>query len=400
MFLSRSFKLLAVFALVIFATLACNMPENDPTTTEDSAFLYTVAAQTLEAQMTQVARERSEATQPEVTSDPIVKATNTLPAPSKTPIPPSNTPVPTQTQTQIPCDKLDFVDDVTIEDGIEIPAGEPFEKIWRLKNAGSCTWTSGYSLVFENGDQMSAPDAQQLTTGTVAPGQEIDVAVDLIAPDNPGEYRGNFKLRNPGGTIFGWGSQEKPFWVEITVPDIRGVMLDFLAEAKNADWGGGVEPVDFAGAGHVDIVFGGPDTDANGFAMIKDQVTLETGKTSSKILETHPKWENNGYIVGKYPAYMVGPGDYVKAQLGFIALSDGSCGAGDVIFEIHYILDDDLGTRERLGKWSKTCDGQLQSIEVDLADLKGETVHFYLVVLADGPSDQDWAIWSSLGVMR
>ena len=34
---------------------------------------------------------------------------------------------------------------------------------------------------------MSAPDSQQLTTGTVAPGQEIDVAFDLIAPDDPGE---------------------------------------------------------------------------------------------------------------------------------------------------------------------------------------------------------------------
>ena len=292
------------------------------------------------------------------------------------------------------------MDDVTIEDGTEIPAGEPFEKIWRLKNAGSCTWTSGYSLVFENGDQMSAPDSQQLTTGTVAPGQEIDVAVDLIAPDDPGEYRGNFKLRNPGGTIFGWGSQEKPFWVEIIVPDIRGVMLDFLANAKNAEWGSGVEPVDFAGPGHVDIAFGGPDTDANGFAMIKDQVPLETGKTSSKILVTHPKWENNGYIVGKYPAYTVGTGDYIKAQLGFIALPDGSCGVGEVTFEIHYIQDDDLGTRERLGKWSKSCDGQLRSIELDLADLKGKTVHFYLVVTTDGPSDQDWAIWSSLGVMR
>ena len=96
----------------------------------------------------------------------------------------------------------------------------------------------------------------------------------------------------------------------------------------------------------------------------------------------------------------MGTGDYIKAQLGFIALPDGSCGVGEVTFEIHYIQDDDLGTRERLGKWSKSCDGQLRSIELDLAYLKGKTVHFYLVVTTDGPSDQDWAIWSSLGVMR
>ncbi len=247
---------------------------------------------------------------------------------------------------------------------------------------------------------MGAPDAQQLTTGTVAPGQKIDIAVDLIAPNEPGEYRGNFKLRNSSGTLFGAGSQGKAFWLEIVVPDIRGVMFDFLAQAKNADWGSGVEPVDFAGPGHIDLTFGGPDTNANGFAMIRDQVKLESGKTSAKILQTHPKWENDGYIVGKYPAYSVGPGDNIKGQLGFIANADGSCGVGAVTFEIHYTLDDDLGTRTRLGKWSKTCDGKLQSIQIDLADLKGKKIHFYLVVLAEGPADQDWAIWSSLGVMR
>jgi hypothetical protein len=39
-------------------------------------------------------------------------------------------------------------------------------------------------------------------------------------------------------------------------------------------------------------------------------------------------------------------------------------------------------------------------INIDLVDLKGETVNFYLVVLANGSAAQDWAIWSSLGVMR
>ena len=99
MFSSRSYKLLAVFGLLIFSGLACNMPGDDPTPTENSAILYTVAAQTLEAQMTQVASEGVGATQPEATSQPIIKATDTQPAPSKTPIPLSNTPVPTQTQT-------------------------------------------------------------------------------------------------------------------------------------------------------------------------------------------------------------------------------------------------------------------------------------------------------------
>jgi len=377
------------------------MPGSDPTPTPDPGALYTVAALTLEAQMTQSASGNSQETQPVIQPS----ATSQSPIASNTPQftqtpQPTNTNAPTNTSTQVPCDRLEFVDDITIEDGTEIDPGEPFEKIWRLKNAGSCTWTTGYHLVFDSGDQMGAPDSQQLTTGTVAPGQEIDVKVDLVAPDDPGEYRGDFKLRNPSGTIFGFGNQSKSFWVEIVVPSLSGVMFDFLVQAKNADWGSGVEPVDFAGPGHIDLTYGGPDTNADGFVMIKDGIKLEDGRESGKILETHPKWENNGYIVGKFPAYKIGSGDYIKAQIGFIAQADGSCGVGEVTFEIHYIEGDDLGTRTRLGKWSKTCNGQMQSINIDLADLKGETVRFYLVVLADGSSDQDWAVWSSLGVMR
>jgi hypothetical protein len=134
--------------------------------------------------------------------------------------------------------------------------------------------------------------------------------------------------------------------------------------------------------------------------MIKDGVLMETGKASAKILQTHPKWENDGYIVGKYPSYQIGPGDTISAQVGFLALPDGTCGAGKVHFEIHYTEGDDLGTRERLGQWEKTCDGKLLPIEINLAALKGKEVHFYLVILADGPSTEDWSIWSSLGVMR
>jgi hypothetical protein len=403
MFSPRNRKLTAVLVSLFFLSLACNMPGRESTPTPDPGALYTVAALTLEALMTQDAGGNPQATQPVIatsTSQIPVAVTNTLSPPTQTSNPPTSTPKPSLTPSQAPCDRVEFVKDVTIEDGTEIDAGEPFEKVWRLKNSGSCTWTSGYNLIFDSGDQMDAPDHQQLTTGTVSPGQEIDVKVALVAPDDPGEYRGNFKLRNSDGADFGLGAQSKPFWVEIVVPDVGGVMFDFLAQAKNADWGSGVEPINFAGPGHIDVPYGGPDTSTDGFAMIKDAVKLETGKTSGKILETHPKWEDNGYIVGKYPAYKVGSGDYIKGQVGFLAKSDGTCGVGDVTFEIHYTKGDDLGTRTRLGKWSKACNGQLLSINLSLDALKGETVRFYLVVLANGSSDQDWAIWSSLGVMR
>jgi len=127
------------------------------------------------------------------------------------------TPVP-PTATSIPCDKVSFVKDVSIPDDTKMTPGSAFTKTWRLKNAGSCPWTSGYKLVFDRGDAMGGPKDVLLTTGSVAPGQTIDVSVNLTAPANPGTYQGFWKLRNPSGVLFGWGDKaDSAFWVKIEV---------------------------------------------------------------------------------------------------------------------------------------------------------------------------------------
>ncbi len=393
-------------AVLILGLLSgCNLPRKAVPVEEPSGMIHTVAAQTVAAQMTQAASglQASSATPSPTQQQPAPEQENSpTPSPTQTPIPPTSTTNPTPSDTPIPCDHIDFGDpvDVTIPDGTDMDPGESFTKIWRLKNGGSCTWTSGYDLVFVSGDNMSAPAAVQVTGGSVPPGAEIDVAVDLVAPNDPGVYRGYFKLRNSEGVLFGWGDQSKSFWAEIEVVELSGVMFDFISRAADAEWGSGTTPMDFNNPGAIDIDYGGPDTDADGFAMVKDGQKLEDGKVTGKILEMHPKWENDGYVIGRYPAYTVGNGDYIKGKLGFIALGDGSCGAGDVIFRIYYAEGTDMGTLTQLGSWHETCDGTLTKIEVDLSALEGESVRFYLAVLANGSSGQDWAIWDSLGVMR
>ena len=79
-------------------------------------------------------------------------------------------------------------------DNTEIATGATFVKTWRLKNNGSCTWTSGYTMYFYNGDAMSGPASAQLTNGTVPPGSTIDISVTLIAPTTPGTYKGNWRI--------------------------------------------------------------------------------------------------------------------------------------------------------------------------------------------------------------
>jgi hypothetical protein len=112
------------------------------------------------------------------------------------------------------------VSDVTIPDGAEIDPGDSFTKTWRLRNNGSCTWTSSYSLIFDHGDSMGGPASQQLTSGVVEPGQSVDVSVDLTAPNTPGTYKGFWMLRNGSGVVFGIGAAANiAFWVQIVVPE-------------------------------------------------------------------------------------------------------------------------------------------------------------------------------------
>jgi len=135
---------------------------------------------------------------------------------------PTPTLVPTATPTPVVAgcsDRVEFVSDITVEDGADFDPGDHFTKTWRLRNAGSCSWTSSYDLVFSHGDAMSGPAAKALS-GVVSPGQTLDLSVDLIAPDTAGGYKGYWMLRNGDGALFGLGaSADVAFWVEIEVID-------------------------------------------------------------------------------------------------------------------------------------------------------------------------------------
>jgi hypothetical protein len=115
------------------------------------------------------------------------------------------------------CDKVQFVADVTVPDGTNFPPGATFTKTWRLKNVGSCTWTTSYQLVFFSGEQMGTVSSVSFPRN-VAPGQTVDISVNLTAPSSPGSYRGYWMFKNSNGTLFGIGTQaNKAWWLEIRV---------------------------------------------------------------------------------------------------------------------------------------------------------------------------------------
>jgi len=103
-----------------------------------------------------------------------------------------------------------YVQDVTIPDGTVLPAGTAFLKVWNMKNEGSEAWPAGTNLVFLGGDQLGAPSS--VPVQPAEPGAEASVAVNMVAPQEPGRYSSYWRLEDPSGFKFG-----QRIWAEIYV---------------------------------------------------------------------------------------------------------------------------------------------------------------------------------------
>ncbi|NJC94759.1 MAG: hypothetical protein C3F07_09635 [Anaerolineales bacterium] len=135
-------------------------------------------------------------------------------------------PTPTITQSPAPltptippsiCDLAEFIADINVPPGTAMLPGQQFTKTWRLKNVGTCDWTTSYQIVFVSGAIMSAPTPLAFPMN-VAPGQTIDVSINMTAPYDAGLHRGYWMFRNANGALFGIGPQvNEPWFVEINV---------------------------------------------------------------------------------------------------------------------------------------------------------------------------------------
>lgn len=116
-------------------------------------------------------------------------------------------------------DKVKFVKDITIPDGEPVVKGKPFTKTWLLKNTGTCVWDENYSLVFDKGSQMGAPEVIRFLPGIhVEPEGTLEVSVYMTAPVEKGKYQGYWLLRDDQGNSFGTGEKNSdPIWVKVEV---------------------------------------------------------------------------------------------------------------------------------------------------------------------------------------
>lgn len=283
------------------------------------------------------------------------------------------------------CDAAEFIADVTVPDGTSFAPGAAISKTWRLKNVGTCTWTTDYAVVFVSGAQMGAPAVVNLTA-PVAPGEMVDITVNMTAPTTPGTYTGYWKLRNASGVLFGVGTGgTSAFIIKIVVPGSATTAYDFVANYCSATW--------TSGAGTLPCP--GTDGDANGYVLKVDAPLLETGVSDTVPgLVVGPQNVNNGFISGVYPALTVQRGDRFQATL--------SCAPGVATCYVTFRLDYQIGSGPVRTFWSfqEKTDGRVYRANVDLSALAGRSVKFILTVSATGSPTGDRATWGGARIVR
>lgn len=108
-------------------------------------------------------------------------------------------PTPTALPTQDKCTIAGtLLADLSIPAGTELKPGQSFTKSWRVHNNGSCDWVD-YKLVYISGSRMGGNSPSKLRA--VKAGDVIDIAIELYAPNYPGEYSGLWKIQDDRGSL-------------------------------------------------------------------------------------------------------------------------------------------------------------------------------------------------------
>jgi hypothetical protein len=278
------------------------------------------------------------------------------------------------------CDMAQFVADVTVPDGTLYSPSATFNKVWRLKNVGTCTWTTGYKLVFVGGSQMGATASAALPT-SVYPGQTVDLTVAMTAPSTAGTYRGDWMLQSASSVNFGIGAYaNKAFWVEIRVSGGSvSTGYDFYTNASSAVW--------TSGAGSVTL--NGTDPNTNGVAKAVAAPVLENNTVDGPGLVTVPQNVYNGYVQGVYPDILVNSGDRFQS---IVNCEYGATGCF-VNFKLKYQIGG--GAVQTLWSYAEAYEGLYYRANVDLSSLAGQTVKFILFVDTAGYATGDRPLWAS-----
>ena len=195
-------KTMWLLVSISLITLAACGGGAEASPTVDPGAIYTAAVETAYVQLTQTAMSVTDT--PAATVTPMI--TNT-PLVTNTPLAGVATSTPfslaTVGPTQSTCDNFLFLGDVSIPDGTVLDKDESFTKIWEIQNLGPCTWTTGYGVAYAYGSSQMGGVSPQGLAAEVAPGDSLEVSIDMVAPSEPGSYSAAWRMYNDKGYFFG-----------------------------------------------------------------------------------------------------------------------------------------------------------------------------------------------------
>ncbi|HLA08007.1 MAG TPA: NBR1-Ig-like domain-containing protein [Anaerolineales bacterium] len=199
MFEFRTYKILALLTCLVLVASACG------SSAQNDAIISTAVAQTVQAGE----------------SNPVlVTASTDTPVPAlDATLTPAITPTSEPTALSAPSDPDCIHANLISEyppDGTIYTPGDPFTKTWSIQNNGNCTWDSTYKLIFWSGDQMGSSSSYPLPE-TVVPGDQLDITINLQAPQADGTYTSYWRLQTPWNANFGVGQYSQAFYANIVV---------------------------------------------------------------------------------------------------------------------------------------------------------------------------------------
>jgi hypothetical protein len=184
-------------AVCVLSLSACSSKASTPTANPNT--IYTQAAGTVQAELTKAAALTPSATATTAPTDTpqVTEAPTAAVSPTSAVI---LSPVPVATATKpMAADRGSLIAQ-TPADGTKMNPGQTFTVKWTIKNIGTTTWSTKYTLRYYAGDQMGGANSSFVKE--VKPNDSIEVTANLTAPSAAGSYTGMWVLTNADGNNF------------------------------------------------------------------------------------------------------------------------------------------------------------------------------------------------------
>jgi hypothetical protein len=205
----RKFSGVSLLLVAVLLLAACR-PTQELEPTPDPDMIRTAAVQTVAAELTQQALLNPT---PTSTDTPTPEPTATSDIPTLVPLGQETQSaegagaLPEQAATQAPPqpgvapDKAEWVSNVPA-DGTVLQPGQKFDIKWTVKNTGTTTWNTSYTVRYFSGNISTVKNTYNFRAET-KPDGTAELIVEAVAPSTPGDYFTWWKLTNDQGVNFG-----------------------------------------------------------------------------------------------------------------------------------------------------------------------------------------------------